>query len=75
MLPRDEQIVDEGTLSVDLVLQQLLHRLLFSYVQRCFTFTVHASYIGALADQVPAIKANGKKKKNSHDSEDVCVLR
>lgn len=45
-----------GTLSVDLILQQLLHCLLFSYVQGCFTFTVHASNIGALADQIPATK-------------------
>lgn len=43
-------------MSVDLILQQLLHRLLFSYVQRCFAFAVHASYIGALADQIPATK-------------------
>lgn len=47
---REEEAADEGTLSVDLILQQLLHCLLFSDVQRCLTFTVHPSYIGPLAD-------------------------
>lgn len=60
---REQQTVGEGTLSVDLILQQLLHGLLFRYVQRCFTFTVHASYICTLADQIPAIKAREKKKR------------
>lgn len=49
-------------MSVDLVLQQLLHGLLLSDVQGCFTFAVHASHIRALADQIPARKARGKKK-------------
>ena len=42
------------TLSVDLILQELLHCLLFSNVQRRLTFTVHNSYIGTLADEIPA---------------------
>lgn len=61
----------EGTLSVDLVLQQLLHGLLFSDVQRCFTFAVHASHVSALADQIPAIKARGGKKKTLHTIQEI----
>lgn len=64
----------EGTLSVDLVLQQLLHGLLLSYVQGCFTFAVHASHISALADQIPAIKAKGKKKKTSHTIQEIVAF-
>lgn len=46
------------TLSVDLILQELLHCLLFSDVQRCLPFTVHDSYIGTLADEIPATTAH-----------------
>lgn len=42
------------TLSVDLVLQELLHRLLFGDVQGRLAFAVHNSYVGALADEIPA---------------------
>lgn len=46
------------TLSVDLILQELLHCLFFSNVQRCLTFTVHDSYIGTLADKIPVTTAH-----------------
>lgn len=41
-------------MSVDLVLQELLHRLLFGDVQGRLAFAVHNSYVGALADEIPA---------------------
>jgi len=43
-----------GTLSVDLILKELLHRLLFSDVQRRLTFTVHTANTGTLGDEIPA---------------------
>lgn len=42
------------TLSLDLILQKLLHCLLFSNVQRRVTLTVHNAYISTLANEIPA---------------------
>lgn len=50
------------TLSVDFILQQLLHGLLLGDVQRRLAFAVHHAHVGALADEIPGVGGGGEKK-------------
>lgn len=52
--PSESVLRSVCTLSVDLILQELLHGLLLSDVQWCLPLTVHHPHAGSLANQIPA---------------------